>query len=275
MNNQRIKRIANYLGSEGLYKEAAQLDKIVKTAQEVISIKGDKYTYKDNGDGTYTPYLGSRKISTTVTKQQMLDAAKNDPAATEKINASSSFFSRVYEKGTEALQGAKDYVMGTGDDVIRSMSFDGNTLTIELHQGSMQVRANSGLKSNNPYNPDKKDYTDPKYSNLANKGPIPAGRYYFSPDEVERSSGAWGYFRVKLNGGAISSQVARGLDPTSTNEISEGLGFRGGFYLHGDGGQDGTAGCIGIVSPSDAVKVYNLIKQAQGTAKYIYVYVSY
>ena len=90
----RLQKIASMLHTPSDYlnrlKEIRSLkvDKIVKTDQEVISIKGDKYTYKDNGEGyvegptsTFThdkqKYSVDKAIATVATKRTIQLAVKD------------------------------------------------------------------------------------------------------------------------------------------------------------------------------------------------------
>jgi hypothetical protein len=115
----------------------------------------------------------------------------------------------------------------------------------------------SGLKKNNPHikklikrgrDDIKKDtdYTDPKYQSLSSAGPIPSGTYILNLSnnmKFEKSGGGWG---------------TGGWSIYPTNPLVRRAGFlegkfdvdlpwiRSGFFLHEDGGRDGTAGCIGL-----------------------------
>jgi hypothetical protein len=110
----------------------------------------------------------------------------------------------------------------------------------------------SGLKKSNPHiqrlrakgRTDIKpntDYTSPKFQNLSQAGPIPEGKYRLKVTpkmEYEKSGGGWGIY--------------------PENPLIRKMGFlegyldedipwvRSGFFLHEDGGLDGTAGCIGL-----------------------------
>lgn len=115
----------------------------------------------------------------------------------------------------------------------------------------------SGLKKNNPYlnkliesgRTDIKpniEYTDPKYQRLSSAGPIPSGSYTLalsSTMKYEKSGGGWG-----VGGWSIypKNQLIR---RAGFLELRLGIDLpwiRSGFFLHEDGGRDGTAGCIGL-----------------------------
>ena len=115
----------------------------------------------------------------------------------------------------------------------------------------------SGLKKNNPYIKrliekgrtdikENTDYTQRRYQYLSKAGPIKNGTYYLKLTKsmkFQKSGGGWG---------------AGGWSIYPTNSAIRRLGFlevnfdidlpwiRSGFFLHEDGGKDGTAGCIGI-----------------------------
>lgn len=281
MHNRRINRIAKYLSKNQLYKEAYELEKLIKLSSDFIEIDGDtQYKYKDNGDGTFTPYNKSTgdRIPARMTKQQMLTAAKDDPVATSKINGDRAVNGVGWPipDPMDVLRGVGGYLQDTiygetNPSTIYSLRFDGKKLYVESGE-SYSVSASSGLAPNNHKNPDGKDYRDPKYVTVANRGPIPPGSYVLYPSEIESSglAPAWGGYRVLLHG-YMASYL-----PDPAERAFEGLkgdmGIRGEFFLHGDGGQDGTAGCIGITNPASTKRVFEQLKKNTGS---INVTVSY
>lgn len=137
---------------------------------------------------------------------------------------------------------------GSGD--ISSISFDGSTVT--LHgTGGMSTAARSGLLPSHRNNTEGLDYTQPQYQDVPNKGPLPEGSYYINPSEVDNNppSSAWGRRRVRLHE-SLGTRAWR----SATTERT------GGFYLHGDGGNDGTAGCIGVINLSKNVEVHRKVE---------------
>ena len=99
------------------------------------------------------------------------------------------------------------------------------------------------------------DYTTPRYQDLEGVGPIPAGDYYVdftrgAPFEKTPDDGAgWGVGGWRLR---PTSRTARWLE-----RIDGGWwdlpGVRSGFFLHNDGGNDGTAGCVGVINGADVL----------------------
>jgi hypothetical protein len=154
------------------------------------------------------------------------------------------------------------------------LSFNGKYLKVISGMNNMQASypSVSGLKSSNPYikklitkygRSDLKfgtDYTNPKYQNISKAGPIPEGKYYLKLRPgmyFERSGGGWG-----VGGWSIYP----------VNTINRNMGFfeqklekfeidlpwvRSGFFLHHDGGNDGTAGCIGVKNRKDILDLQN------------------
>ncbi|MGD2114840.1 MAG: hypothetical protein PVG07_07300 [Acidobacteriota bacterium] len=156
---------------------------------------------------------------------------------------------RAERAGERALEELEDWwSSGSGD--ITSITFDGTEVT--LHgTGGMSARARSGLTVRHRNNTEGLDYTQPEYQDVPDKGPVPEGDYYVEPDEVDNNppSAAWGGHRVRLH----ESLVTRARRRLSTERS-------GGFYLHGDGGNDGTAGCIGVISLSENARIHALIE---------------
>jgi hypothetical protein len=139
---------------------------------------------------------------------------------------------------------------GTGSGEITEITFDGSTATLHGTAG-MSVPARSGLTTRHRNNTERIDYTRPEYQHVPDMGPIPEGSYYLDPREVDNHppSAAWGGHRVRLHETWTTALYRR-----ATTERS------GGFFLHGDGGNDGTAGCIGVISLSDTAAVMAVIE---------------
>jgi hypothetical protein len=151
-----------------------------------------------------------------------------------------------------------------------SLQFDGHKLSVKGSH-SYSFPANSGLKTVSSKNKTGIDFTKPgnmkKYQDLADLGPIPEGKYYAKTKEVEchsriikkakdikcpRSfSGSirgWGLYRTRLYESFL----------TSLSRKRKGL-RTGGFFLHQDRGNDGTAGCIGLIRAKDNRILHRLL----------------
>jgi hypothetical protein len=149
------------------------------------------------------------------------------------------------ERAQERAEGW--WTSGTGP--VNRMDFDGFTLTLS---GSVSYAAPavSGLKANNP-NAGGQDWTHPDHQWEELKGPIPEGEYYVEPTEVETTGfdpAGWGHFRTRLHPTLLTTAQTR------LNSDREG-----GFFVHKDGGNNGTAGCIGIKSDADNEVVHGYI----------------
>ena len=159
-----------------------------------------------------------------------------------------------------------------------SMHFDGKTLAVttnrtlneDTSENISKYQARSGLPKGSPsipylnskHNLSLKmdiDYTQPRYDNVSFAGPIPDGWYgtartYYlklSADMTyQKTGGGWGV------GGWI-------LQETFLNS----MGGRNGFFLHHDGGNPGTAGCIGLVHGNDMHKIRELLRTAHKTGQ--------
>jgi hypothetical protein len=159
---------------------------------------------------------------------------------------------RASERASEAGQAAEEWwARGSGD--ITRIDFDGSTVRLS-GTTSVSYPAVSGLKANNP-SAAGIDYTGPEHQGLANMGPIPEGTYVLNPGEVESNppgsfnTAAWGRYRTRLHetlGTALSRRA-------TTNRT-------GGFYLHKDGGNNGTAGCIGLERDRDNADIHARIR---------------
>ncbi|MEP4889736.1 MAG: DUF4157 domain-containing protein [Aliiglaciecola sp.] len=143
-----------------------------------------------------------------------------------------------------------------GDSDLRSITFNGAQVSVVGNPG-FSAPAVSGLQSH-ARNARGIDYTDPLYQDQLNLGPIPEGEYYVIPSEVQSSSthnfsqSSWGHYRVILHPTLLTYQhrviLRRG----------------GGFYLHQDANNNGTAGCIGLIKDSDNRRLLERIRDASG-----------
>ncbi len=106
------------------------------------------------------------------------------------------------------------------------------------------MRAVSGLKANNPYNPSGVDYTAPAHQWEVDRGPIPAGRYFIRKNQVQQPEITYGQLLFPS-----LDAVAR-WGPMRVMLRPRVVGNRRDFFLHLDADGDGTAGCIGV-HPSD------------------------
>lgn len=143
------------------------------------------------------------------------------------------------------------------------------------------INAVSGLKPNNPVVKELMekgrkdiaegvDYTQPKYQHLSGAGPIPAGVYFLNlrPGMREEKAGdGWG------TGGWSLYPVDPLLRNLGFLEGRYGIDLplvRSGFFLHEDGGLDGTAGCIGLEKAGlKKIKSYLIDYQTKGYKRII------
>jgi RHS repeat-associated protein len=129
------------------------------------------------------------------------------------------------------------------------MRFNGQTLSLtdsrSGHETEYQWRAWSG----------RKGYWDPKYQNLADKGPIPAGRYLARQSQLQR------YSDISV-GQKFKAWWGRGTWPGGTDAWGNSRVFleplpgtytygRSGFSIHG-GIEPGSAGCIDLTFGMDS-----------------------
>ena len=170
---------------------------------------------------------------------------------------------RAYERGREAAEGVGEELerwrtSGTGN--VTKIEFDGSQAKLR-GTTPLMARAVSGLMPGHPDIaaaglPPGTDCTQPAYQHLANIGPIPEGKYYIDPSDVQDyprfrfNTGAWGRYRTRLHESSVTSFRRR-----LTTDRS------GGFYLHQDANHNGTAGCIGIWTHADN-KAFHLRIQA-------------
>jgi hypothetical protein len=143
---------------------------------------------------------------------------------------------------------------------IARMHFDGHTFTLTDEGGNtIESRATSGLKPNNPHNTEKKDFTDPKYQLEEGRGPIPEHTYTVAPGQFQVPDEGAHHDRY-LTGGSRA-----GWGPMRVHLLPNEFKGRSQFFLHLDVGDDGTAGCIGF-PPSEEGK-FNQIMSLIATSK--------
>ncbi|MEA3437572.1 MAG: hypothetical protein U9R43_13965 [Thermodesulfobacteriota bacterium] len=167
----------------------------------------------------------------------------------------------LVEPGKATFQRLNEYAPSTADDTKElKLLFNGKQLLLRTHDGvpRQQYPAVSGLKPNNPFlkrlikegRDDIKegvDYSHPKHQTVSRAGPIPEGTYFLRLRPgmpFQKSGGGWG-----VGGWSIypDNFIRRNLGFLEVRHDIDIPGIRGGFFLHHDGGADGTAGCIGLV----------------------------
>ncbi len=152
------------------------------------------------------------------------------------------------------------------------MSFDGevvNIYSVNVNRLIVSYPAISGLPPDAPHLEElikngrkdlniKVDYTQSKYQNVKDAGPIQEDTYVLPlkpnmPYDKSNASGdgaGWG------EGGWILTESFFG-------KIGNYFGGRYGFFLHHDGGAKGTSGCIGLKKATDMKSLKNLLQRAQ------------
>jgi hypothetical protein len=136
---------------------------------------------------------------------------------------------------------------------ITLLTFDGRQVTALGGGSPFTAPAISGLMQHHP-RAGGIDYTQPRYQDVADKGPIPEGDYYINPSEAETaqdagfSPSAWGHYRTRLHE-RFFTRLKREVLTSRT----------GGFYLHEDANQNGTAGCIGLMTHQDNAYIHSRI----------------
>jgi LysM repeat protein len=158
------------------------------------------------------------------------------------------------------------------DPRISKMSFDGKALNIySVNKNRLMVSypAMSGLPPNAPHLAElikngrkdldiKVDYTQSKYQNVKDAGPILEDTYVLPlnpnmPYDKSKAAGdgaGWG------EGGWILTESFFG-------KLDNYFGGRYGFFLHHDGGARGTSGCIGLKKAEDMKRLKILLQRAQ------------
>jgi LysM repeat protein len=150
------------------------------------------------------------------------------------------------------------------------MRFDGKALLILSHKGNrviLKAEAISGLpaqakrlhdlinKENRRELDINKDYTGSDSQNIKDAGPIPESNYTLtltktmSFDKTPSDGAGWGVGGWRLNEGLLG-------------RFDDIFGGRSGFFLHHDGGQRGTGGCIGVQSGANMEKIKKLLIEA-------------
>jgi hypothetical protein len=134
---------------------------------------------------------------------------------------------------------------------LHSLEFNGSVAVLTDTGGNtIRARAVSGLRPNNPHNPEHRDYTDSRDQCLSNKGPIPAGQYFIDANTAQQPElDRRGRLRYPSGGGARGWGPFRApLRPANPAAVCG----RSGFFFHLDVTDDGTAGCIGISKQEEA-----------------------
>ncbi len=183
----------------------------------------------------------------------------------EKAERAAEVAEQAGERAVEEVEAEAERWWTSGTGQTTQMDFDGFELRVS---GAMPLTAPavSGLRATNP-KAGGVDWTGSDKQEVPDKGPIPEGKYYLEPSEVETakahgfSSGPWGNYRTRLHE-SWTTAVWRAATTERT----------AGFFLHQDGGNDGTAGCIGLSTDKDNRAVHGLI---MANAAPIPVYVKY
>lgn len=167
----------------------------------------------------------------------------------EKAERAAEVAGEAAGRAAEEVETERERWWTGGGGQTTQMDFDGFELRVS---GAipLTVPAVSGLRATNPKSGGV-DWTGSDKQDEPNKGPIPEGKYYLEPSEVETKgfpSGPWGNYRTRLHE-SWTTAVWR----SATTERTAG------FFLHQDGGNDGTAGCIGLSSDHDNKAVHGLI----------------
>ncbi|WP_133512146.1 LysM peptidoglycan-binding domain-containing protein [Candidatus Thiosymbion oneisti] len=155
---------------------------------------------------------------------------------------------------------------------ISRMVFNGKELIVYSIKGGVLARypATSGLPANASHlkklieeegRKDLKidtDYTRPSYQHVKDAGPIPKGDYglRLKLNMPYDKSVAAGDLRGWGEGGWI-------LEESFWAKLDNLWGGRFGFFLHHDGGNPGTGGCIGLKNAKDMKKLKNMLIRAQ------------
>lgn len=105
---------------------------------------------------------------------------------------------------------------------------------------------------------ESEDYTQPKYQNVKDVGPIQEDKYTLSlkPQMPYDKS-------AKQGGGPGWGEGGWILTEHFLAKVGNIFGGRFGFFLHHDGGNKGTSRCIGISSRSDFKSLRQLLLNAQ------------
>ncbi|WP_257450546.1 LysM peptidoglycan-binding domain-containing protein [Archangium lipolyticum] len=150
------------------------------------------------------------------------------------------------------------------------MKFDGKTLSILSYKTDrlvLAVPSISGLPAHSKRLRDlitkekrtdldlNKDYTGPDSQDVKDAGPIPEDDYSLkltktmSFQKTSADGQGWG-----VGGWRLNEDLSGRWDNL--------FGGRSGFFLHHDGGQRGTSGCIGVKSGTDIERIKKLLIEA-------------
>jgi LysM repeat protein len=172
-----------------------------------------------------------------------------------------------FNSGEIIIIPSQKYLISEKSQEINYMVFDGKKVSWKDSSGKtvFYVNAISGLKKNNKKIKEliqkgrkdikeSQDYTDPKYQNLSDVGPIPEGEFTLilvKGVPFDKRGGGWGLGGWLLHSGFFRKMAAKfGL-------------ARSGFFLHHDGGNDGTSGCIGIKTKEETQVIWDALKKYQ------------
>lgn len=123
--------------------------------------------------------------------------------------------------------------------------FDGNNLT--QYKGMQSLKRWPAMSGH-------KDYQEPRFQNVRNKGPLPEGLYHFNKDEFQKYEDLPLHHKIfaplgmgRWPGGVDSwGRVRVDLHPDSRNQMYG----RGNLTIHG-GDEFGSRGCIDLENAMD------------------------
>ncbi len=170
------------------------------------------------------------------------------------------------------------------DPRISQMSFDGKALKVYSISNNQLIASYPAISGLPPHSRTverliekgredldvKIDYTQPQYQDVKDAGPIPEGRYTL------RLRPGMRYDKSHVHNDNLHVRTVR--DEPSTAGWGEGgwllteslfgqldiyLGGRHGFFLHHDGGNRGTSGCIGLEKAGDIKNLRHRLQRAQ------------
>ncbi len=215
------------------------------------------------------------KLPQKATPKEIMSRTYNDETPKAQVEELQRFLkSKGYNPGKidgdwgrntrAALTLAKAKGVGQGEpsgSMDLKFKFDGEHLHVRDRNGDVirSFPARSGLPKGSPAIPglnkkhglnldQNKDYTGYENQDVDFAGPTPEARYTLSLSEsmkFEKTGGGWGV------GGW-------GLDESLINRRSG----RNGFFIHHDGGSEGTAGCVGLVNGADVKELQKLLQAA-------------
>lgn len=176
----------------------------------------------------------------------------------------------IHIPGRDAATESVSRVKPAGDVCQRckwiKMHFDGKNLSVSLIDSDTLITtcgAGSGLPAGAPHISEliaegrtdldqNTDYRHPKYQGVKDAGPIPEGTYTLpltQDMEFQKQGKGWGV------GGWL-------LKESFLGRLDDFLGGRSGFFLHHDGGNPGTAGCIGVKQGKNLMNIRGILQDA-------------